>query len=132
SRVNLDQNARYYAFNKPAGVVTSMSDPQGRTDLSGYLPEGPRVFAVGRLDRDTEGLLLLTNDGELAARLMHPRYGVEKEYLAEVEGQASDRKLARIKTGVALEDGPARAVSARAVARAGARGAVKLVMTDGR
>src|SRR5437899_12956608 len=63
---------------------------------------------------------------------MPPRYGVEKEYLAEVEGQASDRKLARIKTGVALEDGPARAVSARAVARAGARGAVKLVMTEGR
>ena len=85
--VNLDPNIRYYALHKPAGVVTTMSDPQGRPDIRGLLPaEGPRVFPVGRLDRDTEGLLVLTNDGDLANRLMHPSYGIEKEYLAEVEG----------------------------------------------
>src|SRR5882757_5447186 len=70
--VNLDPNIRYYALHKPAGVVTTMSDPQGRIDITAYLPpEGPRVFPVGRLDQDTEGLLLLTNDGELANRLTH-------------------------------------------------------------
>ena len=87
--MNLDPNVRYYALHKPAGVVTTMHDPQGRPDIRGYLPdEGPRVFPVGRLDRDSEGLLLLTNDGELGNRLIHPSYGVEKEYLAEVDGGA--------------------------------------------
>ena len=91
---------RYYALHKPAGVVTTMSDPQGRPDLRGFLPpEGPRVFPVGRLDRDSEGLLLLTNDGELANRLLHPRFGVEKEYLAEVEGTPTAEQLARLRRG---------------------------------
>ena len=131
--VNLDPNVRYYALNKPAGVVTTMNDPQGRPDIRGYLPDdGPRVFPVGRLDRDTEGLLLLTNDGELANRLMHPRYQVEKEYLAEVQGEPSDRHLARLRRGVELEDGFARAVSARIVDRSGDRVSIRLVMTEGR
>ena len=78
---------KYYALHKPPGVVTTMRDPQGRPDIRAYLPpDGPRVFPVGRLDRDTEGLLLLMNDGDLANGLTHPRFGVEKEYLAEVEG----------------------------------------------
>ena len=78
--MNLDPNVRYYALHKPAGVVTTMRDPQGRSDLRGFLPaEGPRVFPVGRLDRDTEGLLLLSNDLDLANDLMHPGFGVEKE-----------------------------------------------------
>ena len=84
--VNLDPNVKYFALHKPAGVVTTMHDPQGRPDIRAYLPAGgPRVFPVGRLDRDTEGLLLLMNDGDLANGLTHPRFGVE-EYLAEVEG----------------------------------------------
>jgi 23S rRNA pseudouridine2605 synthase len=87
---------------------------------------------VGRLDRDTEGLLLLTNDGELANRVMHPRYGVEKEYLAEVEGTPGRRHLARLTRGVELDDGVARARSARAVAGLRDRAAVRLVMTHGR
>jgi pseudouridine synthase len=90
------------------------------------------VFPVGRLDRDTEGLLLLTNDGELAHRLMHPRHGVEKEYLAQVEGAPTERHLARIRRGVTLEDGPARVLKARTVGRSGGRGAVRLVMAEGR
>jgi 23S rRNA pseudouridine2605 synthase len=131
--LSLDPSMRYYAFHKPAGVVTTMADPQGREDLRTFLPaDGPRVFPVGRLDRDSEGLLLLTNDGELANRLLHPSFGVEKEYLAEVDGTPTDRRLAHARRGVELEDGPARAVAARAVAASGGRGAVRIVMAEGR
>jgi 23S rRNA pseudouridine2605 synthase len=131
--VNLDPNVRYYALHKPAGVVTTMRDPQGREDVRGYLPgEGPRVFPVGRLDRDTEGLLLLTNDGELANALTHPRFGVEKEYLAEVEGVPTAKHAGRLQRGVELEDGYARAKRARVAGRAGERGALRVVMTEGR
>lgn len=131
--VNLDPNVRYYALHKPRGVVSTMRDTHGREDIRGYLPtDGPRVFPVGRLDRDSEGLMLLTNDGGLANRVLHPRYGVEKEYLAEVDGVPTDRQLARIRAGVQLDDGPARAKSARAAGHAGDRGAVRLVMTEGR
>jgi len=87
---------------------------------------------VGRLDRDTEGLLILTNDGDLANRLLHPRHEVEREYLAEVEGVPGDRDLARLRAGVELEDGPARAISARVAGTSGERGAVRLVLTEGR
>lgn len=133
SSVNLDPNVRYYALHKPPGVVTTMRDPQGRTDISRFLPaDGPRVFPVGRLDRDSEGLLLLTNDGDLANGLTHPRHGVEKEYLAQVEGAPTVRHAGRLKRGVGLEDGPARAKDARVAARAGGRGAIRVVMTEGR
>ncbi len=112
--VNLDPNVKYYAFHKPAGVVTTMRDPQGRPDISAFVPEeGPRIFPVGRLDRDTEGLLLLTNDGDLANALTHPRFGVEKEYLAEVEGVPTPKHVGQLRRGVELEDGHARAKSAR-------------------
>jgi 23S rRNA pseudouridine2605 synthase len=131
--VNLDPDVRYYAFNKPVDVVTTMSDPQGRTDLTGFLPtEGPRVFPVGRLDRDSEGLLILTNDGELANRLMHPSFGIEKEYLAEVQGTPTAKHLARLRNGLELEDGPARAANARIVDVSRGRGSIRLVMTEGR
>jgi 23S rRNA pseudouridine2605 synthase len=131
--VNIDPNVRYYAFHKPAGVVTTMRDPQGRPDIRAFVPEeGPRIFPVGRLDRDTEGLLLLTNDGDLANALTHPRFGVEKEYLAEVEGVPTPRHVGRLRRGVELEDGHARAKSARVAGRSGDRGAVRLVMTEGR
>jgi 23S rRNA pseudouridine2605 synthase len=130
--VPLDPEIRYYALNKPRGVVTTARDPQRRPDIRRFLPPGERVYPVGRLDRDTEGLLILTNDGELANRLMHPRYGVEKEYLAEVDGRVGERALARLVRGIPLEDGVARARSARAVAATGGRTAVRLVMTEGR
>ena len=130
--VNLDPTVRYYALHKPAGVVTTMRDPQGRPDVREYLPSGERVFPVGRLDRETEGLLLLTNDGDLANGLLHPRFGVEKEYLAEVEGSPTARHLAMLRRGIDLDDGPARAVSAHVAGRSGGRAAVRLVMTEGR
>jgi pseudouridine synthase len=132
-RVGVNPALRYLALHKPKGVTTTMRDPHAERDLARYLPAGPRVFPVGRLDRDTEGLLLLTNDGDLAHRLAHPRHGVEKEYLAEVDGVPTDRRLGRLRRGVELEDGVARATSARAVGAAGGgRSAVRVVLTEGR
>lgn len=131
-RVPLDPQLRYFALNKPRGVVTTARDPGKRPDISNLLPPGPRLFPVGRLDRETEGLLLLTNDGELANRLMHPRYGVEKEYLAEVDGSIGDRSVGRLVRGVDLEDGVARARSARRVAGTKGQAAIRIVMTEGR
>jgi 23S rRNA pseudouridine2605 synthase len=95
----------HYLLNKPAGVVTTADDPRGRPTVVGLVPAEPRVFPVGRLDADTEGLLLLTNDGELAHRLTHPSYGVEKEYVAEVEGIPSRAALRMLREGVELDDG---------------------------
>ena len=103
----------YYLLNKPAGVVTTTSDPYDRLTVVDLVPNDPRVFPVGRLDAQTEGLLLLTNDGDLAHRLTHPSFGVDKEYLAEVEGRPSPAAVRRLREGVVLEDGrtaPARAV----------------------
>jgi 23S rRNA pseudouridine2605 synthase len=96
----------HYLLHKPAGVVTTASDPQGRPTVLDLVPGEPRVFPVGRLDLDTEGLLLLTNDGELTQRITHPSHGVEKEYLAQVEGEPSRGTLRALREGVELDDGP--------------------------
>ena len=96
----------YYLLNKPAGVVSTASDPEGRPTVVQMVPDEPRVYPVGRLDAATEGLLLLTNDGDLAHRLTHPSFGVEKEYLAWVEGQPRAGALRRLRDGVELDDGP--------------------------
>src|SRR3954454_14072811 len=111
-RVSLQQLA-YRLLYKPAGVVTTASDPQGRRTVVPQgrrtvvelVPREPRVVPVGRLDADTTGALLLTNDGALAHRLAHPRYGVEKTYEADVEGEPSDDALRLLRDGVELEDG---------------------------
>lgn len=132
SKVNVDPELRTFALHKPRGVTTTMRDPHAERDLTGFLPKGVHVFPVGRLDRDTEGLLLLTNDGSLAHRLTHPRYAIEKEYLAEVGRPPSQRQLARLRRGVELDDGTARAVDARSAGGAGGRGGVRLVMIEGR
>ncbi|HVT77319.1 MAG TPA: pseudouridine synthase [Acidimicrobiales bacterium] len=95
----------YYLLHKPAGVVTTAADTHGRATVIDLVPAEPRVFPVGRLDMDTEGLLLLTNDGELAHRLTHPSFGVEKEYLAHVEGTPNASVLTRLRKGVELDDG---------------------------
>jgi 23S rRNA pseudouridine2605 synthase len=104
--VGVRQGLVHYLLNKPAGVVTTASDPQGRPTVVGLVPPEPRVYPVGRLDADTEGLLLLTNDGELAHRLTHPSFGVDKEYLADVEGTPSRGAVRRLREGVELDDGP--------------------------
>ncbi len=106
-RVQLDEDKTYLAFNKPAGVVSTMSDEQGRVSLGDFMSERPeRLFHVGRLDSETEGLILLTNDGDLAHRLQHPSYGVAKTYLAEVPGPVARDVGKRLRAGVELEDGP--------------------------
>jgi 23S rRNA pseudouridine2605 synthase len=121
-RVQL-QALAYVLLHKPAGVVTTARDPQGRRTVVELVDHPARVVPVGRLDADTTGALLLTNDGELAHRLAHPRYGVEKVYEADVEGEPSDEALERLRSGVELEDGP--------TARAGVRplGPSKLELT---
>jgi 23S rRNA pseudouridine2605 synthase len=138
AKVNIDPELRTFALHKPRDVTTTMRDPHAERDLTRFLPKGVHVFPVGRLDRDTEGLLLLTNDGALAHRLTHPRYAIEKEYLAEVDRPPSNRQLSRLRRGVELDDGIARAVDARSAGGArgrggaGGRGGVRLVMVEGR
>lgn len=118
----------HYVLHKPAGVVTTASDPQGRPTVVDLVPAEPRVFPVGRLDADTEGLLLLTNDGELTNRITHPSHGVEKEYLAEVIGEPSRGVLRRLRDGVELDDG----LTAPAKASLAAPNAIRLVIHEGR
>ena len=131
SRVVLDERRRYWLLNKPTGVVSTASDPAGRPTVVEMVPSQPRVFPVGRLDRDTEGLLLLTNDGPLAYRLTHARYGIEKKYLAEVDHLPADAP-ARLRKGVELEDGFARPTRVRVVAGSGRRRMVEVVLVEGR
>jgi len=95
----------HYLFNKPAGVVTTAVDPQGRSTVVSFFPETPRIFPVGRLDLQTEGLLIVTNDGAPAHDLMHPSKGVDKEYLVQVVGDPSPATIRRLREGVNLEDG---------------------------
>lgn len=95
----------YYLLNKPKGVVSTVVDPQKRSKVVDLVPPSPQVFPVGRLDADTEGLLLLTNDGELAHRLTHPSFGVEKEYLAQLNSRPSRGALRQLREGVELADG---------------------------
>jgi 23S rRNA pseudouridine2605 synthase len=122
----------YLALNKPRGVVSTMSDPQGRRTLSDFVTGPERLFHVGRLDTDTEGLILLTNDGELAHRLAHPSYGVQKTYLAEVAGPVARDLGRRLRAGVALEDGPVAVDGFRVVSSSGPRVMVELVIHEGR
>ena len=123
----------HLALNKPAGVVSTMSDPEGRPSLGDYV-EGrrERLFHVGRLDADTEGLILLTNDGELAHRLTHPSFEVAKTYLAEVDGPVARDVGRRLREGVELDDGVVAVDSFRVVGRTGSRVMVELVLHEGR
>lgn len=95
----------YWLLNKPLGVVSTAADPQGRPTVVDCVPSGARLYPVGRLDRDTSGLLILTNDGDLAHRLLHPRFGVEKEYVLTARGRVPDEALDRLRQGVRLEEG---------------------------
>ncbi len=118
----------HYLLNKPAGVVTTADDPQGRPTVLQLVPDDPQVHPVGRLDKDTEGLLILTNDGTLTHRLTHPSFGVHKEYLAEVEGTPGRGALRQLREGIELDDGltaPARATSP-------GPGLIRLVIHEGR
>jgi len=112
--VQLDQSKRYVMLNKPTGVVSSMKDDRGRPDLRRFTEEWPeRLYNVGRLDADTSGLLVLTNDGELAHVLAHPSFGVTKVYIAKVEGRVTPQTIQALLRGIDLEDGPISADKAR-------------------
>jgi 23S rRNA pseudouridine2605 synthase len=132
--VVIDTGIVHWLLNKPAGHVTTASDPQGRSTVLELVPSHPRVFPVGRLDRDTEGLLILTNDGDLAQLLTHPSHGVEKEYLAEVDGIPTPGELRRLREGVDLDDGPTRPAQVRVVQEASDRTStlVAIVVKEGR
>jgi 23S rRNA pseudouridine2605 synthase len=123
----------YLVLNKPRGVVSTMSDPEGRATLSDFVADrSERLFHVGRLDTDTEGLILLTNDGDFAQRLAHPSYEVEKTYVAEVAGRVDKATVRALLAGVTLEDGPVEVRRARVVSSTADRGIVELVIHEGR
>ena len=117
----MNKSKTYLAFHKPAGIISTMSDPEGRANLGDYFKDRKdRLYHVGRLDKDSEGIILLTNDGDLAHRATHPSYGLEKRYLVEVEGEFNKQMSDQLLQGVRLEDGLARAmkvVHARAVSK---------------
>ena len=119
--LSINKSKTYLAFHKPAGIISTMSDPEGRANLGDYFKDRKdRLYHVGRLDKDSEGIILLTNDGDLAHRATHPSYGLEKRYLVEVEGEFNKQMSDQLLQGVRLEDGLARAmkvVHARAVSK---------------
>lgn len=126
--VGIKPDLVYYLLNKPAGVITTADDPQGRPTVVEMVPGEPRVFPVGRLDGETEGLLILTNDGQLTHHLTHPSFGVEKEYLTQVKGQPSRATLRQLRDGVELEDGP----TARARITAVEPSLIRITIHEGR
>ena len=132
--LNINKSKTHLAFHKPPGVISTMSDPEGRSNLGDYFKDRKdRLYHVGRLDKDSEGLILLTNDGELAHRATHPSYGLGKRYLVEIEGEFNKQLSDQLLQGVRLEDGLARAVKvvhARAVSKN--RNWVEITIHEGR
>lgn len=123
----------YLVLNKPRGVVSTMSDPEGRRTLSDFVGDRPeRLFHVGRLDTDTSGLLLLTNDGDFAHRMAHPSFEVEKTYVAEVTGRLTKATLTQLLAGVTLDDGPVDVRRARIIATKDEKSIIELVIHEGR
>ena len=123
----------YLVLNKPRGVVSTMSDPEGRRTLSDVVADRPeRLFHVGRLDTDTSGLLLLTNDGDFAHRVAHPSFEVDKTYVAEVAGEVTRATLQQLRDGVTLEDGPVAVSAAKVVTQGADKSIVELVIHEGR
>jgi pseudouridine synthase len=132
-RIPARQDLVYLALNKPAGVLSTMSDPRGRATVADFIGDRPeRLFHVGRLDYETEGLLLLTNDGELAHRLAHPRYGLLKTYLAEVPGPVPRDLGRRLQTGIVLADGMVTVDRFRVTEQTGSRALVEVTLHEGR
>lgn len=130
--IGTDPSRVHYLLNKPAGVVSTAHDPQGRRTVVDLVPPEPRVFPVGRLDCATEGLIVLTNDGDLTHALTHPSHGVEKEYLVEVEGEPSAGGVRALREGVMLDDGKTAPARARVVQVRGGNAALVLVIHEGR
>ncbi len=133
ARINVRADLVYLALNKPRGVLSAMTDDRGRRTVGDLVADrDERLFHVGRLDADSEGLLLLTNDGDFAHRLMHPSFGVSKTYLATVPGPLARDVGRRLRAGVDLEDGPVAVDSFRVVQTSGGRAIVEVVLHEGR
>jgi 23S rRNA pseudouridine2605 synthase len=134
ARIPPTRRHRYLALNKPRGVVTTMSDPAGRRTVADLVAERrkERLFHVGRLDTDTEGLMILTNDGDFAHRLAHPSNEVPKTYVAEVAGLVGEQTLSRLRRGITLEDGPVRPTSVKIVSTGGDKTLLKITIQEGR
>jgi 23S rRNA pseudouridine2605 synthase len=136
ARIPPPRRHRYLALNKPRGVVATMDDPEGRRTIADLLEgrqlRNQRLFHVGRLDTDSEGLLIMTNDGDLAQRLAHPSYEVPKTYVAEVVGVVSEQTLKRLRRGITLEDGPVRPTSVKIVSSVGDKTLLKITLQEGR
>jgi len=132
SRVPLHEDLVHYMLNKPAGVVATADDPEGRPTVVELVDPAARVWPVGRLDLDSEGLILLTNDGELTLHLTHPRYGVAKTYVAEVEGSFSPRIARALERGIELDDGPTAPARVKILERSARGSVVELVLHEGR
>ncbi|MHB8511431.1 MAG: pseudouridine synthase [Actinomycetota bacterium] len=131
-RISIRAGRAYLMLNKPAGYITTANDPLGRKSVIELVKARRRLFTVGRLDYDTTGLILLTDDGELAHRLSHPRYEIERVYLAQVEGAIGEPSVRRLKSGIMLEDGMAKAKRVKVRARGKRRSQVEIVLTEGR
>ncbi len=131
-RVNVHPDRVYIALNKPRGVITTADDPEGRPTVLDLVNLPQRLFPVGRLDQDTEGLLLMTNDGELAHQLLHPSYEVERVYVALVPGPVRRRVLAQLRDGVEVEDYVARPRRVRVLEEQASKVLLEIVMTQGR
>ena len=132
SRIPPPRRHLYLVLNKPRGVVSTLDDPDGRPTLEQYVPRRQRLFHVGRLDTDTEGLLILTNDGDFANKLAHPSHEVPKTYLVEVEGLLDNKTLRRLEKGLTLEDGPIKPDKVKLVTRAESRSMVQITLHSGR
>ncbi|MEX1126834.1 MAG: pseudouridine synthase [Acidimicrobiia bacterium] len=130
--IPLNPQLETYLVYKPVGVISTASDPQGRRVVVDLVSTDRRLYPVGRLDSDSEGLILLTNDGELANRVTHPRYGITKNYVAVVAGRPTAAQIRRLTTGVELSDGMASALSARIVSRRQDETMVEMVLGEGR
>ncbi|HEY7824979.1 MAG TPA: pseudouridine synthase, partial [Acidimicrobiia bacterium] len=130
--VPVSEDLETYLLNKPLGVISTASDPRGRKTVVDLIDTDKRVYPVGRLDADSEGLILVSNDGELTNRVTHPSFGVSKRYLAEVEGEVGDSTINQLVRGVSLDDGLAQAERAGLVERQSGRSLVELVMVEGR
>ena len=132
SRVPLHQDLLHYMLNKPVGVVSTAADPEGRQTVVDLLDLPARIWPVGRLDTDSEGLLVVTNDGELTHRLTHPRYEVPKTYLAEVKGTAGSRAIKQLIAGVELEDGVTKRAKVSLVEATRGGTLLEITITEGR
>ncbi|MEA2476429.1 MAG: rRNA synthase [Actinomycetota bacterium] len=132
SRVPLAADLEYYLVNKPLGVVSTADDPEGRPIVADLVDTGARVWPVGRLDIDSEGAVIVTNDGDLALGLTHPRYEVAKTYLCEVDGAVDNRAIKALRSGVVLDDGPTGPAHARIVERGPRTTLVEITITEGR